>query len=265
MAFKSPETGLVFGLVLALIGGALLGQNRSILNVGNEIVHWILVIGGVLELCLMAFYIGLFFRIQKIDSSNEIWRQDILQMMEKDSSIVRIQGKRMHKTIVLEEFTRSELGTTANSRSGFFSIFPIGFAAASDVPPTTTTENDEHSGHDYDDSAPDHSGEEIMMGYLTSSNSSDMTITNTEHDGPSGHDYNYDDSAPVNSGEEIMMDYLTAKYQIHLQESRENFPAIFAFRNNREEEISTSPAPSMSSPYATSNFYNVVVKRCLLI
>ena len=145
MSLRCPQTGLIFALLLALSGGALLGQNRSILNIENELVHWIIVLGAVLELCLIAFYIGLFFRLQKFDH-NEYWRQDILQMMEKDSSIVKIQGKRMHKTIILEEFTRPEPGSTKNSASGFFSIFPmLTIAAASDVPPTTNSNSDSDS------------------------------------------------------------------------------------------------------------------------
>ena len=125
MSLKSPETGLIFGFALALSGGAILGQNRSILNVENEFVHWLIVVGVVLELCCMAFQFGLYLRRRK--NSDEPWRQEIAKMIEKDPTIKNIQAKRMCKTIVLEEFTRPE----PTEGSKIFSIFPVAEAATS--------------------------------------------------------------------------------------------------------------------------------------
>ena len=219
MSLKCPETGLVFALILALSGGALLGQNRTILNIENEIVHWLIVIGVVLYLCLISFYIGLFFRLQKFDH-DEYWRQDILQMMEKDSSIVKIQGKRIHKTIILEEFTRPDPNANKNSISGFLSIFSptIAVAAASDIPPTTnaTTTTEEN-------------GEEEMMANFrsTSSSESDETITSPEEYG-----------AMEENGEEEMMANFLDKTSTMSSDVTITSPEEYgAMEENGEEEM----------------------------
>ena len=103
-----PEIGIVISFILSLVGGIIfMSPMLEVLEIENYLVRWVILIGSVIELSVIAFHVGLLFRrpprMYVLHNCHSKLAKDIRKIMENDDTIQKIQGTSTCQTWIIEE------------------------------------------------------------------------------------------------------------------------------------------------------------------